>query len=553
MPPRPRATVQKANGRVERRCSLSPRTIRAVAISPIAQVSNVSTWCATHASLPSGGFCPGAHYQGLDKRLMPRLVHYFKTRRVAETASLGDFGAGGGWYSHVFNKYPWLTSSPFDYSPPPGSAVQFVDLSRPLGGDMPVFDFVLCLEVGEHVPKALEDVLLDNIVSRARRGIVLSWALPGQNGTGHVNERSNNYVIGRMAKRRWTYRPHTSFVMREAAKFWWFRRTIMVFEPETIGGDWPPKFSFCSANVDAAGEALLKDEATVRIAASEREQEAFTDATYASVRDPLEAAWIRLTRLLAATNRLPLRASQPVDDVHFWTPGCKDGACLVGGRTSIGRRMIDYWHAEQAVRVPAGSTCGELGDGHFVRERAWRARCENKVVFDKYNTIMRHALETISLDLDAPPDRQDQLAKSQSGTLDVLVAHQVFEHLARPSQGITNVNRLLKEGGRVVFSTPFLLLDQPSPRDYFRYTPVAVHNLLTCAGFGDVEVHGIGGPLTAIGYLSGMAITELDHPEQRLTEKCTHPNCSFNFYSIVVATGIKVREPSHVQVALCFG
>jgi len=529
---------------------MAPRLAALVALAAprAAAAINVTAWCASHAALPSGGFCPGAHYQGLDKRLAPQLVHYFKTRKATEGASVGDFGGGGGWYSYVFNRHPWLTATSYDYSPA-SKKVRFADLSRPLPEAVPAFDFVLCLEVGEHIPPAQEGVLLDNLVSRAKRGIVLSWARPGQNGTGHVNERPNDYIIAQMEERNWLHRPRASFALREAARFWWFRQSIMVFEPEEKpGGDFLAELLGGAGNVDALRDLWLGDSALR--AAGVQDVEAFDDAAYGSIRDPLEATWVRLTRLLAATGRLPLKASQPVDDEHFWTPGCKAGACLPGGRVSIGRRMVNYWHAEQAARVPPGAVCGEFGDGHFVQDRGWRDRCASAAVFDKYDTIMRHAPDTVRLDLDAPPEGQ---AAGHAATLDVLVAHQVFEHLSRPSHGAVNANRLLKEGGLLVFSTPFLLLDQPSPRDYFRYTPAAVHQLLTCAGFERIEVRGIGGPLAALGYLGGLATTELDRPEERLAESCIHPRCGFRFYSVVAATAVKAREPGLERVATCFG
>ena len=46
-----------------------------------------------------------------DKRLAPQLVHYFRTRKSADSASVGDFGGSGGWYAYVFNRHPWLTAA----------------------------------------------------------------------------------------------------------------------------------------------------------------------------------------------------------------------------------------------------------------------------------------------------------------------------------------------------------------------------------------------------------------------------------------------------------
>jgi 2-polyprenyl-3-methyl-5-hydroxy-6-metoxy-1,4-benzoquinol methylase len=68
------------------------------------------------------------------------------------------------------------------------NAVKFMDLSsrKWLGHQ---FDWILSLEVGEHIPHQLEDVFIGNLVRHAKKGIILSWAVPGQEGHHHVNNR----------------------------------------------------------------------------------------------------------------------------------------------------------------------------------------------------------------------------------------------------------------------------------------------------------------------------------------------------------------------------
>ena len=93
------------------------------------------------------------------------------------------------------------------------------------------FDWAITIEVGEHIPKASEQVFLDNIVSLGRKGVILSWAIPGQGGNQHINEQSNEYVIGEMKKRGLTYNEPQSMKFRKSVqKHRWLRNTIMVFE-----------------------------------------------------------------------------------------------------------------------------------------------------------------------------------------------------------------------------------------------------------------------------------------------------------------------------------
>jgi tryptophanyl-tRNA synthetase len=104
-----------------------------------------------------------------------------------------------------------------------------IDLSEPIR-EIPRGQ-VLCLEVGEHIPAAFENVVLDNLVQATVSKLVLSWAVPGQNGHGHVNCRSNEYIIDQLAGRGLMFDPITSRRLRlYHGPAWWFRNTIMVFE-----------------------------------------------------------------------------------------------------------------------------------------------------------------------------------------------------------------------------------------------------------------------------------------------------------------------------------
>lgn len=88
----------------------------------------------------------------------------------------------------------------------------------------------MSLEVGEHIWKEGEQAFLDNVRRHAQRGIVLSWAISGQNGGhNHVNEQPNAYIIEQLKIRGCTYDEQASTQLREVATLPWFKNTIMVF------------------------------------------------------------------------------------------------------------------------------------------------------------------------------------------------------------------------------------------------------------------------------------------------------------------------------------
>jgi len=92
------------------------------------------------------------------------------------------------------------------------------------------YDLVLCLEVGEHIPHQHEQCFIDNLCRYANKDLILSWAVPGQGGAGHINELSNEYIIGELAKRGFEFNKDVSDKLREASSRKWFKNTLMKFE-----------------------------------------------------------------------------------------------------------------------------------------------------------------------------------------------------------------------------------------------------------------------------------------------------------------------------------
>ena len=106
--------------------------------------------------------------------------------------------------------------------------VKFLDLTLPQYW-LPRYDWVLCMEVLEHIPAQYEQIVLDNIDRAAGYGVVLSWAVPGQQGFSHVNGRPKTYVHQVMTDRGFTFDNRTSIALRELATLQWLRNNLMLF------------------------------------------------------------------------------------------------------------------------------------------------------------------------------------------------------------------------------------------------------------------------------------------------------------------------------------
>lgn len=97
-------------------------------------------------------------------------------------------------------------------------------------------DWTLCLEVGEHVTREKELPLVSAIAS-ARKGAIVSWAIPDQPGQGHVNCRPQEEVI-EMFRQLGMYLDRPAMIkLRSAAVLPWFRSGLFVFRQGAENAD----------------------------------------------------------------------------------------------------------------------------------------------------------------------------------------------------------------------------------------------------------------------------------------------------------------------------
>jgi len=104
-----------------------------------------------------------------------------------------------------------------------------MDLAEPILFAKSNYDWAFCLEVGEHIPPEHAGTFLDNVAAAAREGIVLSWAVPGQPGHGHVNCRPNEWVIWQLELRGFALDRRLTRFVREIAYLPYLRQTLVVF------------------------------------------------------------------------------------------------------------------------------------------------------------------------------------------------------------------------------------------------------------------------------------------------------------------------------------
>lgn len=116
-----------------------------------------------------------------------------------------------------------------------GDVVLFKGASIGISGSNNGFEKnAICLEVGEHIPEEyLEEFMRRLCYYVGKHGkLILSWAVPGQDGIGHVSCRHNIWVINEFEKRGFKLLADDSLKARAVVeeRLNYFRNTIMIFE-----------------------------------------------------------------------------------------------------------------------------------------------------------------------------------------------------------------------------------------------------------------------------------------------------------------------------------
>jgi len=76
---------------------------------------------------------------------------------------------------------------------------------------------------------------------------------------------------------------------------------------------------------------------------------------------------------------------------------------------------------------------------------------------------------------------------------ETVLATELMEHLPSPSDFLREIFRILRPGGAVIMTVPFLEPLHETPRDFFRFTPFSLRQLFNEAGFEVRELWPRGG------------------------------------------------------------
>lgn len=155
--------------------------------------------------------------------------------KLTEPKVVVDVGCGSGQWVRAFLSNGAERVYAYDaFSDPAAilkdSRVKFktIDLERDKL-DCPKADLVCCLEMAEHIETSSSGNLVRELCD-ASDLVAFSAALPGQGGTGHVNEQWLSYWVNLFEQNDFVcYDVIRPLIWSESEVSWWYRQNLVLF------------------------------------------------------------------------------------------------------------------------------------------------------------------------------------------------------------------------------------------------------------------------------------------------------------------------------------
>jgi SAM-dependent methyltransferase len=169
-----------------------------------------------------------------------------------------------------------------------------------------------------------------------------------------------------------------------------------------------------------------------------------------------------------------------------------------------------------------------------------------------YESLIR-ASEYVGLEIDTPESRARRKADAfydggrfpfEDGSFDAVICNEVLEHVFEPDAFVREIGRVLKKGGRLLLTVPFVWDEHEQPRDYGRYSSFGLAALLQRHGFKILRQRKTASDVKALfqllnGYIYKITLTRSPYANLFITLLLMAP---FNLIGTVLAW-ITPRNP----------
>ncbi len=149
----------------------------------------------------------------------------------------------------------------------------------------------------------------------------------------------------------------------------------------------------------------------------------------------------------------------------------KIGGLLIKWSKKHSRKNLYEFLESELLSLKSGISILNVGSGGEIANKISEVLMQNNI-----------SVKTISLDVseDRNPDIVGDVCDMPfpDNNFDSVFLMEVLEHVHDPHKAISEIYRVLKPGGTLVFSVPFIFPLHDRPHDYFRYTKYGLELLL---------------------------------------------------------------------------
>ena len=170
------------------------------------------------------------------KALVPRLCRVLE---IDKYSTVLDVGCGEGWWARQFAMDTGCHVLGIDGDEHDGKhpATNIPYMSHDLNQRLPDVkaDFVVCLEVAEHLPESRARSFVAELCGMTHQAVIFSAAIPGQGGTGHINERWPDYWGALFSEAGYAMSGAFRFLIWDDDRIEnWYRQNLMIAVPAPL-------------------------------------------------------------------------------------------------------------------------------------------------------------------------------------------------------------------------------------------------------------------------------------------------------------------------------
>ena len=175
---------------------------------------------------------------------------------------------------------------------------------------------------------------------------------------------------------------------------------------------------------------------------------------------------------------------------------------LSGNRMNPLQRLLGFnssrhrlWqeNAAFAAQIPPGSFVLDAGAGEAPYKNLFRHAQYESADFEKIKKT--YSSTTYVCDLKSIP--------VEDARFDFIIFNQVMEHLPEPKLVLNELHRVLKSGGKMIYTGPLFYEEHEQPFDFYRYTQFGLRYLFSTTEFSILRLDWLEGYFGTVGYQLG--------------------------------------------------